>query len=361
VRWISEPELAVRFYSGQLIAVTGTNGKTTTTLLTAHLLREGGLRAAAGGNVGGGLAPAASDLALLPEPPDWYVLEMSSFQLAGVDRFRPDIGVVTNLSPDHLDYYERVEDYFADKARLFRNATEESLWVVPYGDASVAALMAEAAGRRHTFGGPAEEASAGVEGGFLWIAVDEQATPLLPASELPLLGAHNVLNALAAAVAARLAGLSPDAIARGLRSTRPLPHRMQPVAEADGVVWVNDSKATNVAATLSALASVDRPVVLLLGGKDKGESFAPLAEGMTGRVRLAIAFGATGPRIAREIGDAVPLELMGTDFRAVVARAAESARPGDMILLSPACSSFDMFDSYEHRGREFTALAEELA
>jgi UDP-N-acetylmuramoylalanine--D-glutamate ligase len=136
---------------------------------------------------------------------------------------------------------------------------------------------------------------------------------------------------------------------------------MQPVAEADGVVWVNDSKATNVAATLSALASVDRPVVLLLGGKDKGESFAPLAEGMTGRVRLAIAFGATGPRIAREIGDAVPLELMGTDFRAVVARAAESARPGDMILLSPACSSFDMFDSYEHRGREFTALAEELA
>jgi len=361
VRWISEPELAVRFYSGQLIAVTGTNGKTTTTLLIAHLLREGGLRAAAGGNVGGGLAPAASDLALLDEPPDWYVLEMSSFQLAGVDRFRPDIGVVTNLSPDHLDYYRSVGEYFADKARLFQNATAESCWVLPHDDAAVAGIAGDAEGRRYTFGGPEGEADAGVDRGFLWLAVDEPAQPLLPASELPLLGAHNQLNALAASVAARLAGLSPDAIASGLRSTRPLPHRMQPVADADGVLWVNDSKATNVAATLSALASVDRPVVLLLGGKDKGESFAPLADGMKGRVRYALAYGAVGPRIADELGDAVPLELMGTDFRAVATRASEVAQPGDMILLSPACSSFDMFDSYEHRGRQFTALAEELA
>ena len=158
VRWISEPELAVRFYSGQLIAVTGTNGKTTTTLLIAHLLREGGLRAAAGGNVGGGLAPAASDLALLDEPPDWYVLEMSSFQLAGVDRFRPDIGVVTNLSPDHLDYYQSVGEYFADKARLFQNATAESCWVLPHDDAAVADIAGDAEGRRYTFGGPAGEA-----------------------------------------------------------------------------------------------------------------------------------------------------------------------------------------------------------
>jgi len=361
VRWISEPELAVRFYSGQLIAVTGTNGKTTTTLLIAHLLREGGLRAAAGGNVGGGLAPAASDLALLQTPPDWYVLEMSSFQLAGVDKFRPDIGVVTNLSPDHLDYYESVADYFADKAHLFDNATADSLWVLPHGDEAVAEISEGAEGRRYTFGGPSGEASAGVDGGFLWLAVDEDQTPLLPTSQLPLLGAHNVLNALAAAVAARLAGLSPDAIATGLRSTRPLPHRMQPVAEADGVLWVNDSKATNVAATLSALASVDRPVVLLLGGKDKGESFAPLAEAMPGRVRQALVYGAVGPRIAREVGNAVPLELMGDDFRAVAERAAEIAEPGEMILLSPACSSFDMFQSYEHRGRAFTDLAEELA
>jgi UDP-N-acetylmuramoylalanine--D-glutamate ligase len=154
VRWISEPELAVRFYSGQLIAVTGTNGKTTTTLLIAHLLQEGGLRAAAGGNVGGGLAPTASDLALLDEPPDWYVLEMSSFQLAGVDRFRPDIGVVTNLSPDHLDYYASVADYYADKARLFQNATPESRWVLPYGDGAVEELAGQAAGRRYAFGGP---------------------------------------------------------------------------------------------------------------------------------------------------------------------------------------------------------------
>jgi UDP-N-acetylmuramoylalanine--D-glutamate ligase len=233
--------------------------------------------------------------------------------------------------------------------------------VLPYGDASVAGLAGDAPGQRYTFGGPSGEANAGVHGGYLWLGVDESEEPLMPTSDLPLLGSHNALNALAAAVAARLAGLSPDAIARGLRSTRPLPHRMQPVAEADGILWVNDSKATNVAATLSALASVDRPVVLLLGGKDKGESFTPLAAALRGRVRHALVYGAAAERIAREVGDATSVEVMGADFRAVVARATDLAQEGDMILLSPACSSFDMFTSYEHRGRSFTALAEELA
>src|SRR5262245_346102 len=153
VRWITEPELAVRFFSAPLIAVTGTNGKTTTTLLIAHLLERAGLRALAGGNVGGGLAPAASELALLDEPPDWYVIEMSSFQLAGIETFRPDIGVVTNLSPDHLDRYASVEEYYADKARLFDNATAASRWVLPYGDAAVASLAGDAPGGRFHFGG----------------------------------------------------------------------------------------------------------------------------------------------------------------------------------------------------------------
>ena len=362
VRWISEPEFAVRFYSGQLIAVTGTNGKTTTTLLVTHLLREAGLRAAAGGNVGGGLAPAASDLALLDEPPDWYVLEMSSFQLAGVDTFRPDIGVVTNLSPDHLDYYSDVAAYFADKARIFDNATDESRWVLPQGDAAVAELVGEAPGRRFYFGGDAESgSSAWADGEALWLRVDGAVERLLPRADFRLLGRHNVDNALAAAITAQLAGARLEGIGAGLASARPLAHRMQPVAESRGVLWVNDSKATNVAATLSALASVSRPVVLLLGGKDKGEAFAPLAPAMRGRVRHALVYGAAGPRIATEVGDAVPLELMGSDFAAVVARAAELARSGDMVLLSPACSSFDMFESYEHRGRRFAELAEEAA
>ena len=362
VRWISEPELAVRFYAGQLIAVTGTNGKTTTTLLIGHLLQQAGLRAVVGGNVGGGLAPAASELALLDESPDWYVLEMSSFQLADVETFRPDIGVVTNLQPDHLDRYATVSDYYADKAHLFDNADEASRWVLPAEDADVASLAGEAPGRRYFFGGdPHPGTHAFVQGGLLTLRLEREAETLLAASELPLLCRHNVDNALAAALTARLAGARPEAIARGLRTAQPLPHRLQPVADRRGVLWVNDSKATNVAATKSALASLDRPVVILLGGKDKGEPFAPLTSALAGRARAVLAYGAVGPRVYDELRGALPagtsLELLGSDFAAVIVRAAALARTGDIVLLSPACSSYDMFDSYEHRGRSFAELA----
>jgi UDP-N-acetylmuramoylalanine--D-glutamate ligase len=364
-RWITEPELAVRFFSGQLIAVTGTNGKTTTTLLIAHLLERAGIRALAGGNVGGGLAPAASDLALVDPPPDWYVIEMSSFQLAGIETFRPDIGVVTNLSPDHLDRYASVEEYYADKARLFDNATDASRWVLPAGDASVAALAAEAPGARFHFGGRAGASHAFVQEDALTLRVDGALERLVARAELPLIGRHNVDNALAAGLAARLAGARAAGIADGLRSARPLPHRLEPVVERNGVLWVNDSKATNVAATASALASLDRRVVILLGGKDKGEPFVPLAEALAERARAVIAYGAVGPRIAgeliRALGERLPVHLMGSDFGAIVARAAKLAEPGDIVLLSPACSSYDMFDNYEHRGRRFAELAAQLA
>ncbi len=362
VRWISEPEFAVRFYAGQLIAVTGTNGKTTTTLLIAHLLTQAGIRAAAGGNVGGGLAPAASELALLDEPPDWYVLEMSSFQLAGVESFRPDIGVVTNLSPDHLDRYATVAEYYADKVRLFDNADDASRWVLPAGDGDVAELAGDARGRRFFFGGDSSSAThAFTQDGMLLVRLDGTVEPLLHRDEIPLIGRHNVDNALAAALVARLAGAEPARIADGLRSARPLAHRLEPVADYGGVLWVNDSKATNVAATKSALASLDRPVVILLGGKDKGEPFAPLGSALSGRARAVLAYGAVGPRIQRELRDFVPVELMASDFVAVVARAASLAQAGDVVLLSPACSSYDMFDSYAHRGRRFSELAAELA
>jgi len=366
--WISEPELAAHFFSGPLIAVTGTNGKTTTTLLVAHLLQASGIHAAAGGNVGGGLAPAASELALMPEPPDWYVLEMSSFQLAGIETFRPDIGVVTNLSPDHLDRYPGVESYFADKARLFDTADAASRWVLPHGDRAVEELAGDAPGTRYYFAGGASPEGAPVASpsphaylasGTLTLRVDDVEEALLAVGDLPLLGRHNVDNALAAALTARLAGARAEGITRGLGSARPLPHRLEPVADRNGVLWVNDSKATNVAATRSALASLDRTAVLLLGGKDKGEDFGPLGPAMQGRVRRALAYGAAGARIARELRDVVPLELMGSDFGAVVTRAAELAEPGDLVLLSPACSSYDMFENYEQRGRRFAELARE--
>jgi len=366
VRWITEPELAVRFFSGPLIAVTGTNGKTTTTLLIAHLLERAGLRALVGGNVGGGMAPAASDLALVDEPPDWYVLEMSSFQLAGIETFRPDIGVVTNLSPDHLDRYASVEEYYADKARLFDNATDASGWVLPAGDETVGELAGDARGRRFYFGGDAGESNAFVQDDTLALRLDGTVERLIGRSELPLIGRHNVDNALAASLTARLAGAEPTRIAEGLRSARPLPHRLEPVADRGGVLWVNDSKATNVAATRSALASLDRPLVILLGGKDKGEPFGPLAGALAGRARAVIAYGAVGPRVFselhRELKADVPsqlptIELMGSDFEAVVRRAGALAKAGDIVLLSPACSSYDMFENYEQRGLRFSELA----
>ena len=378
VRWISEPEFACRFFTGALIGITGTNGKTTTTLLVNHLLHASGIRSAAGGNVGGGLAPAASDLARMDDAPDWIVLEMSSFQLAGVETFRPDIGVVTNLSPDHLDRYPSVEAYYGDKARLFDHASDESLWVLPSGDDEVERLAGDARGRRYFFGeGP--DSSAFVSDGELTLRLGGEIEPLLPRIDLPLLGAHNVENALTAALVARLAGAGSGGIAAGLGSARALPHRLEPVVERDGVLWINDSKATNVAATISALTSLDRPVVLLLGGKDKGEDFGQLAAAVRDHVRVVIGYGAAGPRAIDELSSALgiavddatdavdpsrstpSLRLVEGSLEDVVARALPVAEPGHAVLLSPACSSFDMYESYEHRGRHFTSLAKAVA
>lgn len=363
-RWISEPEYAARFYRSPLIAVTGTNGKTTTTLLIAHLLREGGVTVGVGGNVGGGLAPAASDLAMLDPEPAWYLLEVSSFQLADVDRFCPDIGVLTNLAPDHLDRYASLEAYYGDKARLFDNATDDSRWVL--GDQpEVQALAADRPGRRFVFGIAAVDGPDAFDGldafvrdGVLTLRGSEAEEVLIPRADLPLLGGHNLANALAAALVARLVGVSLDDLRRGLRTARALPHRMEPVAEQGGVLWVNDSKATNAAATVSALESLDRPAVVLLGGKDKHEDLAPLAAAVRPPVRAAICYGAAGPRIADALEGATEVSLHRVPgFADAVARGIEVAQPGDLLLLSPACSSFDEFENYEERGRRFSALA----
>ncbi len=362
-RWVSEPDYAARFYRGPLIAVTGTNGKTTTTLLLAHLLREGGVRAAVGGNVGGGLAPAASTLALLDPPPAWYVLEVSSFQLAATEQLAPAIGVVTNLAPDHLDRYESVADYWADKAHLFDRADERSRWVLA-DQPEVEALAAGRPGRRYRVsltrtGGVA----AYLSGDQLTLRIDDgPEEPLLSIAELPLLGRHNVANALAAALTARLVGVPAEAIARGLRTATPLPHRMEPVAERHGVVWVNDSKATNVASTVSAVTSAGAPLILLLGGFDKGESLDPLAALLPATVRRVICFGAVGPRFAARLREVEGLAVEeAADLAGAVARARALAEAGVWVLLSPATSSFDEFENYEARGRRFTALAREAA
>jgi len=379
VRWIAEPEYAVRFLPGSLIAITGTNGKTTTALLAAHLLRAGGLDAEAGGNVGGGLAPAASELALRVPPPAWSVLEMSSFQLADTDRFAPDIGVVTNLAPDHLDRYPDLESYYADKARLFRNGTPLSRWVLNGESERVRDLPGNAPGCRLLFATdpgagstdprPGEERTAAfLRDGILTLRLPEalggsgEEEALVPRHALPILGSHNLLNALAAALVARLAGASLAGIRDGLLSFTPLPHRMEPVAEVDGVLWVNDSKATNVAAACTALESLDRPVLALLGGRDKGEDFHPLASALRGRARQVVVFGEAGRRMQTELESelaGVPLVRVAGGLEAAVATIRPVANPGDVVLLSPACSSFDAYRDYAERGAHFAFLARE--
>ena len=357
IHWISEPELAVRVLRAPLIAITGTNGKTTTATLVAHLLATAGVRVGLGGNIGAGLGPPASTLARLDPAPEWVVLEMSSFQLADVERFRPDIGVLTNLAPDHLDRYDRLEDYYADKARLFLNADETSSWVLPRQREALALSDGVPGRRLHFARDPGPDVDAWLSSAGLHVRMDSSADLVCAHDEFPLLGTHNGLNALAAALTARCVGLGADAIRAGLASARPLPHRLEPVVERDGVLWVDDSKATNVAAAASGISSMDRPVVALLGGKDKGESFIPLREVLAERARVALPYGAVRTRLSRELRGAVPLDVIDGDMTEVVAKARALARPGDVVLLSPACSSYDMFTNYEERGRRFAALA----
>jgi UDP-N-acetylmuramoylalanine--D-glutamate ligase len=355
---VAELEFAYHHLDAPVVAVTGTNGKTTVTALTAHVLEAAGLRAVSGGNIG----TALSEIALRDPPPDVVVIEASSFQLGRMERFAPDIGVLTNLAPDHLDWYASVEEYYADKARLFRNATAASRWILNGEDAAARALPGNAPGERYFFR-VASAPEEGERGGYLapdgWLTLRLEPGSeerLLPAEELRILGRHNAANALAAGLAARLLGAGAEDIARGLRGFEALQHRMEPVAERGGVLWINDSKATNVASTRVALRSVQRPTILLLGGRHKGEPYTELVDDMRPRVTRVVAYGEAGERIRADLEGLVPVERVEGGFEEVVRRAASLARPGDAVLLSPACSSFDMFNNYEERGRRFREL-----
>jgi UDP-N-acetylmuramoylalanine--D-glutamate ligase len=347
---ISELDLGFRALGTvPCIAVTGTNGKTTTTALVAHLLRTAGLRADAAGNIGRPLA----DVALDPAGFQWLAVEVSSFQLHDSPDFAPVIGVLTNLSPDHLDRYPGVDAYYADKRLLFRNATDSNVWVVNADDPATGALAAGARGRvvRFSLRGPADG----------WYDAAERilrlgGAGLLPRDLLPLLGDHNVANALAAALAVTEAGIGPAVIAEGLRSFRALPHRLELVGEVGGVQWINDSKATNVASTVVAVQAMVRPFVLLLGGRHKGEPYTALGPLLKQRCRLIVAYGESADLVEQDLKGSARLER-GGDFEDVMSRARAAAKPGDAVLLSPACSSYDMFKNYEERGDVFRRLA----
>ncbi|GLC26485.1 UDP-N-acetylmuramoyl-L-alanine--D-glutamate ligase [Roseisolibacter agri] len=360
---VGEIEIALHYLPAlRTVGITGTNGKTTTTAIVGHLLRALGHDAVDAGNIGTPLA----ELALRERPPAWAALELSSFQLHDTPSVDPTVGVVTNLSPDHLDRYASIDAYYADKARLMANAHAGSRWVLNADDAGVLALhrrigAEQLAGEVRTFSLRDPSAAAHYDRTADALILD--GAPLLPRAEFPLLGDHNVANALAAALAAWMADeahRTPEArlrIADALRGFHALKHRMEPVGTYGGVAWINDSKATNVSSTLVAVQGMTRPYVLLLGGRHKGEPYTALAEPFRRHGKVVLAYGEAAPIVEQDLGRLVPVEPVDGDFAAVVARARALTGPGDAVLLSPACSSFDMFRNYEERGAEFRRLA----
>ncbi len=357
VRIASEVEVALHFLEGsRIIAVTGTNGKTTTTALIAHLLRGLDLEAVEGGNIGTPL----SEIVTRERPPKWISLEMSSFQLHDTPSLKPEVGVLTNLSPDHLDRYATVEEYYADKARLFANADPNSVWVVNEDDKAVMRMVRDVAGHKYPFS-LSGEAEAYLDARTSNLVV--LGAPLLPRADLPLLGQHNVGNALAASLAVMAADRAHQTqkarkgIAAALKTFRSLPHRLELVGEFAGVQWINDSKATNVSSTAVAIDGMERPTVLLLGGRHKGEAYTPLAEAVKRKVKRVIAYGEAAALISKDLRPVVDVVRLGSDFDEVIRVAKAEARAGEAVLLSPACSSYDMFSNYEERGERFRVLA----
>ena len=353
---VSEVEIALRFLpNASYVAITGTNGKTTTTAMTDHLLRALGLRSVAAGNIGTPL----SEIALQSVPPPWIALEVSSYQLHFTPIVNPAVGVLTNVSPNHLDRYSSVDEYYADKKLLFRNGSASSHWVTNADDADSQRLSAGAAGMHARFS-VAKAADAYYDRAARSLVVLGE--KLIQRDELSLVGDHNVANALAATLAVMLAHPNhrlPDALQRladGLRAFQALEHRIEAVSEVGGVLWINDSKSTNVASTLVALRGMSRPTILLLGGKHKGEPYTALAPELKRTVKRVVAYGEAAPEIARDLSGISEVEQGGSEFAKVIERARRAAAPGDAVLLSPACSSFDMFENYEQRGAEFKRL-----
>jgi UDP-N-acetylmuramoylalanine--D-glutamate ligase len=346
---LGELELAWRCVPNEVIAVTGTNGKTTTVELLGHLHREAGAPVAVVGNVG----TAYGSLALDPPAPDATVVcEASSFQLRDALEFAPECAVLLNLGSDHEDVHGSRAAYHAAKLRVFTHQGNDDVAVAPEG------LGVEDLGgcaRRVCFG-ESPEAELALRADTLWWAQE----PLLRTGELGLRGPHNVRNAMAAAAAALARGMDLDAVRAGLRSFTGVAHRLEEVAERDGVLYVNDSKATNVESTLVALASFDTPVHVILGGRGKGQDLAPLREPLARHAAAAYLIGEEAPRLAEALAGAVALHECG-DLERAVAAARAAARPGEVVLLSPACASYDQFRDFEERGEAFRALARTVA
>lgn len=360
---IGELELAARWLKAPVVAVTGTNGKTTVTRMIGDMLAASGRRVFVGGNIGCPLITAADSV----PAPELVVAEVSSFQLDTAEWFHPRVAVLLNISPDHLDRYPDMDAYARSKARIFARQGADDVAVLNGGDGLVRALAPATGPLRAWFAGrPAGEAGIRRQAGDLvldgfvepWSRLNGERFSL---ANLKLLGSHNRANAAAAVLAARFAGAAPEAIARVLDEFAPMPHRLATVATVGGVRYVNDSKATNVDAVVQALAAFDAPVVLIAGGRDKGGGYEALRPAVQAGVKRLVVLGEAAEAIAKTLGPACPGGVVhAADMRGAVRLARDSAAPGDVVLLAPACSSFDMFTDYARRGEAFAAAVGEL-
>jgi UDP-N-acetylmuramoylalanine--D-glutamate ligase len=344
-----EVELASRLTAARFLGITGTNGKSTTTCLLGAMLEEAGFPVVVAGNIGTPLCEVVTTLG----PSHWVVAELSSFQLETIVRFRPHVAVVLNLAPDHLDRYARVEDYYAAKARIFMNQTPQDFAVLNADDPPTLARAAGLRAQLHLFSRRRTVGDgAFVRDGRLVVRRDGRTAAGCAVAEIRIQGLHNLENGLAAAAAASAIGVPAAAIGDALKRFPGLPHRLELVAEVGGVRYVNDSKGTNVGAVVKSLEGYAGGVVLIAGGKDKGGDFAPLRPLVATRVKTMLLLGQARDAIRGQLGGACPMEEVPS-LEAAVGRAALIAAPGDTVLLSPACASFDMFRDFEHRGDVF--------
>jgi UDP-N-acetylmuramoylalanine--D-glutamate ligase len=356
---IGELELASRFLMGEVVAITGSNGKTTTTTLLGSIFANAGLRTQVGGNIG---LPVI-DLIAQSDPETWNILEVSSFQLETVVQFRPKIALVLNITPDHLDRHKTFERYAAAKAMITKNQGPADYLVLNAEDVKTQLVAATTRAQIFWFSARRQiKQGAFVHGESIFFLAQEggKPVPVLPVAEISLKGAHNIENVLAAVCAAKLAGISSESIRASVAKFRAVEHRLELVRSLDGVDFFNDSKATNVDATMKAVASFAGGVHLILGGKDKDSDYTLLAPLLRERVEAVYTIGSAAEKIERELAGVVKMVSAGTLHKAV-AEAASVAKAGDVVLLAPACSSFDQFENYEHRGRVFREAVQKLA
>jgi len=355
---IGELELASRYLQGRVVAITGSNGKTTTTTLVGKIFSDAGVPTLVGGNIG---LPVI-DLVAKSSPETTSVLEVSSFQLETVEEFHPQIAVVLNITPDHLDRHGSFEAYAAAKTRITGRQDAQDFLVLNAEDKATQMVAAKTKAQIYWFSArrPIKQGSFVHGESILFIPREgAKAEPVMPVAEIHLKGAHNVENVLAAVCAARLAGIPAEKIRASVASFKAVEHRLEFVRIVNGVEYYNDSKATNVDATMKALASFPGGIHLILGGKDKDSDYILMAEKLKERVKVVYTIGSAAEKIERQLQGVVKMVAAGT-LQTAVAEAAKSALIGDVVLLSPACSSFDQFDNYEHRGQVFRQFVNEL-